>query len=108
MFKAVLRLLSMIFLSISTIMAVLDATRSIAAEALVMTPIGVSWSAVSPATLGQVQGLIVQNFPAFVWNPVASSVLNFPGFAIFAILAVLFALAGRRRLEKPNRFVAFR
>lgn len=103
MFRAILRLFSLILLSIAVIMAVLDATRSIAAETLVLTPLGASWSAVSPETLNNLKSAIDGSMPAFVWNEIVTGFLALPGFAIFAGLAVLFALGGYGRKRGERR-----
>ena len=97
MIKALLRLLSMVLLAVAVIMAVLDATRSIAAGALVMTPLGASWAALSPQSLARLEELVTGSLPAALWNPVLLSVLSLPGFAVFGALSLLAALAGRRR-----------
>ena len=104
MFKAILRLLSMILLSVAVIMAVLDATRSIAAEAIVMTPLGASWAAVSPETLDQLRVAITESAPDFVWSGIETGVLGLPGFAVFAGLAFLLALAGRNSARRDPSF----
>ncbi len=108
MFRAILRLVSMVLLSVAVIMAVLDATRSIAAEAIVLTPLGTSWAAVSPETLNQLKSAIDGSMPAFVWNEITAGFLALPGFAIFAGLAILFALAGHGRTRKDSRLAARR
>lgn len=100
MFKALLRLLSMILLSVAVIMAVLEATRSIAAGALVVTPLGASWKALSPDSLLRFEELVRTTLPDLFWDPVALAVLGLPGFAVFLALAALFALAGRRRQRR--------
>lgn len=97
MFKALFRLLSMILLSVAVIMAVLDATRSIAAGALVATPLGASWRAVAPESLLRFEELVRTSLPGAFWDPVAVAALGVPGFAVFLALALLFAVAGRRR-----------
>ena len=105
MIRAFFRLLSMIALSIAVIMAVLDATRSIAADALVLTPLGASWLSVSPATLESLESFIGENLPAFFWDPVAIRLLSAPGFMIFAALALLLYAVGHRPRRRPGRFV---
>lgn len=102
MLKALLRLLSMVLLSVAVIMAVLDATRSIAAGSLVTTPLGASWKALSADTLRQFEDLVKANLPDLLWDPVALALLGLPGFGVFAALALLVALAGRRR-ERRTR-----
>jgi hypothetical protein len=106
MFKALLRLLSMIALAVAVIMTVLDATRSIAAEALTWTPLGVSWAAVSPVTLVQVQELAAQALPDNAAASVLGGILQLPGAAVFAVLALLLALLGRKRVRQESRFTA--
>lgn len=105
MIKALFRLLSMVALAVAVIMAVLDATRSLAAEAVVLTPLGVSWAAVSPATLDRARELGSGNLPAFLWDPVLVGLLELPGFAVFAGLALLLLLAGRPRERGAGRFM---
>lgn len=106
MIKALLRLLSMILLAVAVIMAVLDATRSIAAGALVMTPLGVSWVSLSPESLGRFEAMMTSSLPDFVWDPIFLAGLSLPGFAVFAALSLLLALAGRRRVGHSGRIVA--
>lgn len=100
-----MRLFAMVMLAIAVIMAVLDATRSVAADALVLTPLGVTWVEVAPTLLGQIETLIDDNLPAFALDPLFSGLLTAPGFAVFAALAALFALAGRPRRDKPGGLV---
>lgn len=102
MFKAFMRLLAMVMLAITVIMAVLDATRSIAADRLVLTPLGTSWNDVAPTLLGQIETLIDSRLPAFVLDPLFTGLLSAPGFAVFAVLALLFALAGRPGRARPG------
>ncbi|WP_367716425.1 hypothetical protein AB2N04_19505 [Nitratireductor sp. GISD-1A_MAKvit] len=97
MFRVIFRALAFFSLAVAVIMAVIDATRSIAASALTFTPLRESWSSVSPETLNQFQMLIQQHTLPMLWDPVLVSVLNMPGWAVFAALAVLFLALGHRR-----------
>lgn len=106
MFKSLLRLLSMILLAVAVIMAVLDATRSIAAGMPVTTPLGASWMALAPESLQGFEALVTAHLPAPVWDPGVVAVLSVPGFAVFAGLSLLVALAGRRRTRRDRRFAA--
>ena len=58
MIRFLFRLLATISLAVAVIMAVLDATRTVAAGSLVTTPLGTSWLAVSPATLESTQAAV--------------------------------------------------
>lgn len=97
MIRALLRLLSLIALAVAVIMAVLDATRSIAADALTLTPLATSLSSLSPELVASMRQAVVGSLPAFFWDPVMTGLLRQPGFAVLAVLALLLALAGRPR-----------
>lgn len=106
MIKALLRLLSMVLLAVAVIMAVLDATRSIAAGAIVVTPLRSAWMAFSPQSLAGFEALVRENLPDLAWDPVLLWLLSLPGFAIFAALWFVAALAGRRPTRHATRYDA--
>jgi hypothetical protein len=90
------RLLAVTSLSAAVIMAVLDATRTIAASSLVITPLATSWAAVSPATLQGFEDVLVRKLGPLAWDPVAATLLGLPGFVVFAVFALIFHAIGRR------------
>jgi hypothetical protein len=101
------RLLAMISLAVAVIMAVLDATRTIAASQLVTTPLSTSWIAVSPDTLNAAQQFVRVQIHPLLWDPVIASVLALPGFAVFGVLAFLLYAIGRKPARRSSgRFIA--
>lgn len=105
MLRFLFRLAAMIALSVSVIMAVLDATRTVAASQLVMTPLHTSWLAVSPDTLGAFEAFIRNKVHPLLWDAVISWVLNLPGFAVFAALAFILYAIGHKPERRAGRFV---
>lgn len=103
MIRFLFRLLATFALAVATIMAVLDATRSIAADTLVLTPLNVSWSSVSPDTLDSFRGLLSGWHP-LLWDPIGIWVLSQSGIFVFLALALLLYAIGRRPAEKIGRF----
>ena len=101
MIRFVFRLLSVFALSVAVIMIVLDATRSIAVSAAVMTPLAQSWQAVSPQTLVAARQFSDAQLGAMIWHLLVEPILALPGFAVFLGLALLFHAIGRR----PQRAV---
>ena len=104
MFRFLFRVLAVVSLAIAVIMAVIDVTRSIAADALVMTPLGESWLALSPDTLAASEEFTRDAMLPELWDLLAVTVLVAPGFAVFVVLALLFYVIGRRP-ERRRRFV---
>lgn len=103
MIRFFFRFLAVISLAVAVILAVVDATRSIAASDLVLTPLGTSWFAVSPETLNLAQAMVQRYvFPA-LWDPVIVTILTLPGFVVFLVLALLFFMIGRRPSRRLGR-----
>ena len=104
MIRFLFRLMAMFALAIAVIMAVLDATRTIAASELVLTPLNTSWLNVSPDTFAAVQSFIAEKAHPLVWDPGAVLILNQPGFAVFAVLAFLLHAIGHKPRRRAGRF----
>jgi hypothetical protein len=103
MIRFLFRLLATVMLAIAVVMAVLDATRTVAAGTLVLTPLGSSWLALSPDTIGKAQAAIEAIHPA-LWDPLTLSVLELPGFAVFTVLALLLYAIGRKPARRLDPF----
>lgn len=99
MLRLLFRLLAMLALAVAVIMAVLDATRTIAAEQLVLTPLATSWMAVWPDTLEATRDFAQNRIHPLLWDPVLVRIVSLPGFVVFAALAFLLHAIGR----KPRR-----
>lgn len=102
--RLLLRIVATVSLAAAVILAVVDATRSLAQDALVMTPLRVTWEAMSPSTLSGLQRNLSGAMDA-LWDPVAVSILALPGFVVFAAIALVFFILGRqpRRRVVPLR-----
>ncbi len=103
MLRLLFRLLATLALAVAVIMAVLDATRTIAAEQLVLTPLATSWMTISPDTLDAARSFVQDRMHTLFWDPVLVSVLSLPGFVVFAALAFLFHAIGRRPRRRTGR-----
>jgi hypothetical protein len=106
MIRLPFRLAAMVALSVCVIMAVLDATRSVAASQLVLTPLATSWLAVSPDTLGAFEAFVRERIHPLLWDTVIARVLDLPGFAVFAGLAFILYAIGHRPRRRAGRFAA--
>lgn len=105
MFRFLFRLAAMVALSVAVIMAVLDTTRSVAASALVLTPLKTSWLAVSPDTLSAFEVFVREKAGPVLWDGFITRILDLPGFAVFAALSLLLYAIGYRR-RRPERIAA--
>lgn len=104
--RFIFRFLSLIFLVIAVIAGVVDAIQSVAGGSLELTLLGVGWYGLSPDTLNLSQAIIQRHLHPFLWDPVMQWVLLQPASAVFAVLSLLFYLAGYRRTPPAGRFAA--
>jgi hypothetical protein len=106
MLRFLLRILSTLSLATAVILAVLDATRSIAIGQLVTTPLGESWLAAFPKSLVGVQSFIGRTLGETAWDMIVEYILTWPGFAVFTLLALVLYAFGRRRDRRIGPFAA--
>ena len=104
MLRLLFRLAAMISLSVAVIMAVLDTTRSVAASALVMTPLKTSWLAVSPDTLAATEVFVREKIHPMAWDGAIAWILNLPGFAVFCGLALILYAIGYKPQRRVGKF----
>ncbi len=96
MIRFLFRVLATLTLAAAVVMAVLDATRSVAASSLVMTPLMESWEATFPASLAALKDFLTARIGAFAWDPTLVSLLGLPGFAVLGAVAFLLYAVGYR------------
>jgi len=92
-----LRVLAAIFLLIAVIAGVYDATRSLAADRLVMASLLEHWSNIAPSLLAAAQGAVRRSASPLVWDQGIAKLLQLPAWSVFAGPGLLLAYAGRRR-----------
>jgi len=103
MIRFILRFFGLLLLAGGFVALIYDGTKTIAGNALVMTPFGDLWRQVHPETLAWTQATLERQAPAWVWDPVTVTLLTAPAWAVLAVLGALLMLAGRRK-QPPARF----
>lgn len=93
--RFILYIMSLIALAVAVVMAVVDATRSIATAEWTFTPLLQSWRANFPEMLAGIESYFIESGMAFIWDPGLVSLMALPGWLIFALLAGVFYLASR-------------
>ena len=87
----------------SVIALVIDVTRTLAADALVMTRLGEHWFQFHAESLNASQAGIQRHVHPALWDPVIVWLLQTPTWLVFALLGLLLFWIGRRR-ERPDVF----
>jgi hypothetical protein len=97
MIRFLLRTLGLLFLAAAFIFLVYDGTKSIAANMLLYSKVDEIWSLVHTASLQQLRPLIEKNAPPWLWDPVATTILDAPAIVVFGIAGAILILLGRRK-----------
>ncbi len=95
--KALVRFLAGFLLLVAVILAVYDGTVSQAAGRVSFATVQDMWSAISPTSLKSAQNGVQRNAHPLVWTWGIAKVLQLPAWAVFGVLGLLLAYAGRRR-----------
>jgi len=100
----VFRVLGTWSLLVSVIALVVDVTRSMSADTLVMTRLGEHWFQLNAASLNAAQAAVQRYVLPALWDPVILTLLKTPTWIVFAVLGILLLWIGRRR-ERPDVYV---
>jgi len=96
------RLVSSFFLALGVIVAVMDAARSIAANALAATPLVDAARSAGLDLEAMLAGLEPAGAFADLWSPITVAILSAPAILVFAGLALIFYAMGYRRRRDPR------
>jgi hypothetical protein len=105
MLRFIIRTISVVCLALSVMFLIIDATRSVGVSALVWTPLSESWEQFFPETLADFSNWLSTTVHPILNDPLLASLLNFPTFAVFAGLAVLFYIIGYKRRRRSDYFL---
>ncbi len=90
MFRLILRFFGLLLLAAAFAALIIDATRSIAGKALVMTEIGQTAAALAPARLALVEDSVRRHAHPFVYDPILVDFLRAPSFLVIGLIGWLF------------------
>ena len=98
--RLLLRLLGTWLLGIALILLIIDGTRSLAANAIVMTPLEDTWRLLHGQSLEEVRAFLGSRFFGPVLEPVVVAALNLPGWLVLGVPGAFIAWLGRTRRSR--------
>ena len=100
MFRFLFRFIGLVLLAGAFASAVIDGARSLAAQQLILTPMGLALDLAFPNKFPLLQPFVEKRLHPFVWDPVLVSILSAPAFVDMAALgAILFYLVRSRQRD---------
>lgn len=97
MIRFIFRFFGLLLLALAFVLLVYDGTRSIGANAIVVTSATDFWSSVHQTSRDAVEILVKQNAPAWVWDQALRRVLEQPTWLVLGIVAGVLIVAGRKK-----------
>ena len=97
MIRFILRFLGLLCLAAGFVLVIYDGTKSIAGNAVAFTNVRMLWEAVNAASLAAIRPLIEGYIGAFAWDPVTTTFLQAPSWAVLGVVGIMLMLLGRRR-----------
>ncbi len=99
MLRFLVRALGWIGLAGAFAVAVMDGARSIANDALLLTPLGATLARLAPAKFQQLPGLATRIYPK-LWDPVLLDALYVPTSVVLAVVGIALAAVAAPRRER--------
>ena len=99
MFRLIVRLLAFLSLAGAFAAAVVDGARSIGADQLALTSLGVTLYWAAPAKLALLQPYVESKLGRAAWDPILLTVLKTPTFFVLIVLGLGLLYLVRRRPE---------
>lgn len=101
--RLVLRILGTWLIGLALVLLVVDGTKSLAANALVLTDLGQLWTNLHSPSLDASSAFLDSRFFAGLLQTILDNLLESPAFAVIGIPGIVLALAGRR--PRRERFL---
>jgi hypothetical protein len=99
--RLILRLIGTWLIGLALILLVVDGTKSLGANAVVLTSLGDLWTQVHAPSLGGLAEFLASRYFASLLDHGLEALLSYPAFAVFGLPGIAIALMGRqpRRLR---------
>src|SRR5690606_13813100 len=105
--RLILRIIGTTLLAAALILGILDGTRSLGQNAVVITSLGATWEAIHAQSLAALHELIDSRFFGPLLESVINAILGFPGWAVMGVTGALLAWLGcskrKRVFVKQNQ-----
>ena len=95
--RLILRIIGTWLLGLAVVLLIIDGTRSLGDNAVVMTSLGDTWTSINAPSLDAVKAFIDTRFFGPLLEPLLGMLLSYPGFAVLGVPGILLTIAGRSR-----------
>lgn len=98
--RLLLRVLGTLLIACAVILLIIDGTKTLGANALVLTSLSDTWTQIHLSSLETVKQFLGSRLFGPLLESVVTAILGFPGWAVIGLPGLLLAWAGRSRRER--------
>jgi len=98
--RLLLRILGTLLIAFAVILLIIDGTKSLGGNAIVVTSLNDTWTALQPESLATLKQFFETRLFGPILETVVSGLLSLPGWAVVGTPGLLLAWAGRSRRER--------
>jgi hypothetical protein len=98
--RLILRIIGTWLVGLAFILLIIDGTRSLAANDLVITSLGDTWTSLHAESLEQLRAFFATRFFGPLLDVVVTTLLTFPGWAVLAVPGAILAWLGRSKRSR--------
>lgn len=95
--RLILRLLGTWLVGVALILLIIDGTKSLGANAIVVTSFGDTWMSLHAQSLEQLRAFLASRFFGPLLDVVVTALLTFPGWAVLGVPGIFIAWLGRSK-----------
>lgn len=95
--RLILRLLGTWLVGIALILLIIDGTKSLGANTIVLTSLGETWTALHAQSLEQLRAFLATRFFGPLLDIVVTALLTFPAWAVLGVPGLFIAWLGRSK-----------
>lgn len=93
--RLILRILGTWLIGLAVVLMVVDGTKSLGANEIVLTSLGALWMQIHQPSLESVREFFASRFFADLLDNGFRGLLSYPAFAVFGVPGIVLALMGR-------------
>ncbi|KKB77828.1 hypothetical protein VW35_14345 [Devosia soli] len=101
--RIALRIIGTWLIGLALVLLVIDGTKSLAANEIVMTSLGDIWMQIHAQSLEGMRAFLDSRFFASLLDTVLNALLTYPAFAVIGVPGIVLAILGRR--TRRERFL---
>lgn len=98
--RLIFRVIGTWLVGLALILLIIDGTKSLAANAIVVTTLGENWTLVHAQSLAFVQEFLAGRMFKPVLEPLLITLLGLPGFAVLGVPGLVLAFMGRSKRSR--------